>query len=294
MSAALAQISGLDAARLRPFVAKPPYPVLVNGRALDVNLGGKPRQFDFSGNRPFVNPATGVSNIATLLAWNIGADGQPAVVLSGGRITNQGIAGRIYRNGNRTLLTYVAGDLPVAGKCRTQLSSYPVPARRRFLFDLSFQLGEDKAGREWHLTPPGQSPAVIWQMKAPDAIPSLAIGVDTDPDEPARLRIFFSRKGGASTSVTKVGNSIVVAPGQPVRLLMDVFLDERDMAEGGRGHWRIWANGSLVVDAFGPTLSSLAKEAHQWFLALYLYNNPQPLTFNRTVIWGQARMLSTD
>jgi len=294
MAAALEQAVPLDAARLRHFVALPPYSVLVNGQARPIDLGAKPRHFDFSGNRPFVNPATGVADIATLLAWTAHGDVQTAPVLSGSRITNQGIAGRIYQSRGRTLLTYVAGDQPVAGKCRSQMASYPVPARRRFLFDLSFQLGEPQPGREWHMTAAGKNPAVIWQLKAPDVIPSLAIVVDTDPDDPERLQIFFSRKGGSSPAVARLGNALAVSPGQPVRLLMDVFLDERELAAGGRGYWRVWANGRLVVDVFGPTLSSFAKEAHQWFLALYLYNDPKPLPFSRTVVWGRARMLSTD
>lgn len=298
MSAALVQAAqsdtGLDTGRLRPFLAVPPYSVLVNGQAQAIELGGKPRQFDFSGNRPFVNPRTGVADSATLLAWNVRGDRLAGPVLSGKRISNEGIAGRVYQSGGRTLLTYVAGDLPVAGKCRSQMASFPVPAHRRFLFDLSFQAGEQKAGREWHMTPAGKSPALIWQLKAPDVIPSLAIVVDSDPDDPRRLQVFFSRKGGSSPAVVKVGNALSLNSGQPVRLLMDVFFDERDAARGGRGYWRVWANGRLVVDVAGPTLSSVARQPHQWFLALYLYNDAEPLPFSRTIAWGHAKMLTAE
>ncbi|MFH2090656.1 MAG: hypothetical protein ABIK82_23750 [Pseudomonadota bacterium] len=298
MSAALLQAAqfatGRDIGRLRPFLAVPPYSVLVNGQAQAIELGGKARRFDFSGNRPFVNPDTGVADSATLLAWNARGDRQAGPVLAGKRISNEGIAGRVYQSGGRRLLTYVAGDLPVAGKCRSQMASFPVPARRRFLFDLSFQAGEQKEGREWHMTPAGKSPALIWQLKAPDVIPSLAIVVDTDPDDPRRLQFSFSRKGGSSPAVGKVGNALSLRPGQPVRLLMDVFFDERDAARGGRGYWRVWANGRLVVDVAGPTLSSLATQPHQWFLALYLYNDAEPLPFSRTIAWGHAKMLTAE
>ncbi|MRR49952.1 MAG: hypothetical protein EG825_03405 [Rhodocyclaceae bacterium] len=276
------------------FVAEPPYSVLVNGSPTEVALGGRARRFDLGGGRPFVNAATGVSDIATLNAWNVGHDGRPASILAGPQITNAGVPGRVYKDKGRTVLTYVAGDQPVAGKCRSQLSSYPVPSRRRFLFDLSFQVGEDAAGRGWHMTPPRESPAVLWQMKAPGQIPSMAIGVDTDPGAPDRLRLFFSRKGGHQVNPVKLSESVSILPNQPVRLLMDVFLDERDIPSGGRGYWRAWVNGRLVVDTFGPTLSAAAKEPHQWYLALYLYENSNPLPYSRTVLWGQARMLGAD
>lgn len=293
-TAALREDGNLTKDRLHVFVAESPYSILVDGRQMTVSLDSHPRYFDFGGEKPFVNPLTGVADMATFNAWNLGRDGRPVSVLAGTQITNAGVPGRIFKDQGRTVLAYVAGDQPVAGKCRSQLSSYPVPSRRRFLFDLSFQLGERAAGREWRMTPPRESPVVLWQLKAPDVIPSMAIGADTDPDDPGRLLLFFSRKGGSSLDVTKVGKSVSVVPNQPLRLLMDVFLDDREVSAGGSGYWRVWANGTLVVDLVGPTLSALAREPHQWFMALYLYNSPQPLPFSRTVFWGQARMLSVD
>lgn len=293
-TSALLQNNNLAIDSLHVFAAKPPYAVLVNGWEVAVNLGERPRSFDFGGERPFVNPATGVPDMATFNAWNVAKDGRAASILSGTQITNEGIPGRIFKDKGRTVLAYVAGDQPVAGKCRSQLASYPVPSRQRYLFDLSFQLGEDLPGRQWHLTPTGVSPAVLWEMKAPDMIPSLTMGVDTDPDEPGRLRLFFGRKGGKQSNVVKVGSPINVAPNQPMRLLMDVFLDERESLQGGQGYWRVWVNGTLVVDSFGPTLSALASAPHQWFLNLYLYNNAQPLPYSRSVFWRQARMLSVE
>lgn len=285
---ALADAGNPSDGALRVFAAIPPYSVTVNSEVMAVNLGNRSRYFDFGGERPFVNPTTGVSDIAAI---NAASDDGVAAILASDKISDAGIPGRVYKHSGRTILRYVAGDPPVAGKCRSQFASYPVPAQQHFVFDLAFQLGEPLSGHEWHLSPPRESPAVIWQMKAPDVIPSMAIGVDTDPAHPDSLLLFFSRKSAFQTEVTRVGSPVRIKPNQPLRLLMDVYLDERNIAAGGRGYWRAWINGKLVLDVFGPTLSALAKEPHQWFLTLYQYNNPQPLPFNRSVIWKRARML---
>lgn len=287
-TAALIEAGNLSNAALSVFSAVPAYSISVNGQAKAVNIGSKPRYFDFSGERAFVNPATGVSDIAAI---NAASDSATALILGGDRITNVGIPGRVFKHDGRTIIRYVAGDPPVAGKCRSQMATYPVPARQRLLFDFALQFGESAEGHEWHLTPPGDSPAVIWQMKAPEVQPSLAVVVDTDPARPDGLLLSFSRKSAFASTALRVGNLIRIKRNQPLRMLMDAYLDEREIGAGGRGYWRVWINGKQILDTFGPTLSAVAQEPHQWFLSLYLYNNAQPLPFNRSVIWKRARML---
>lgn len=287
-AAALIEAGNLSEATLRVFSASSPYSVAVNGRVVPVNIGGRPRYFDFSGERAFVNPTTGVSDIAAI---NAASANSTAVILGSDRITNAGVPGRVFKNNGKTILRYVAGDAPVAGKCRSQMATYPVPAQQRFLFDFALQFGEFAGGHEWHLTPAGESPAVIWQMKAPGVQPSMAIVVDSDPNNPEGLVLYFARKSGLAKSATRIGNPIRLGRNMPLRILMDTYLDEREISGGGRGYWRVWINGQRVLDVFGPTLSAAASEPHQWFMNLYMFNNPDPVPFNRSVLWKKARML---
>lgn len=270
----------------QPFVARPPFEILVNGATRSINLGGVPRIHDLVGGSQIVDAVTGVSNFATLNAWD---RSNARTIFSGPSMPHAGVPGRIEKRDGQLVLAAVAGDSAVAGRCRAQASSFPVPSRRRFVWDLQVQFGKNVPGYEWTLTAPGKSPVLIWQLKAPDLQPSLGLVVDTDSKDPSKLMLFFARRGGHNVRVTRVGEIHGIERHQLSRITMEAELDERDV--GGAGWWRAWVNGQLVVDVPGATLSAVATEPHQWFIGVYMYNDPCPTDLTRATYWTMAKML---
>lgn len=276
---------------LQPYVAERPYVVDVNGQPYAVDVGVAPRFFDFGGSAPFVNPYTDVSDAATLISGVRSGANVRQVVLSAGAITNEGIPDRIEKREGMTMIAYRAGDPIVAGACRAQLASFPLSSRVRLVWDLEFRAGGSAAGDEWMYSAPGVTPVLLWQLKAPSLQPSLAMIVDTDPADPTLLQLTFSRKAGGDPKVFSLGSVGGIERGDFTSVVMEVFLDEREVAHGGSGFWRVWVNGRLVIDSFGPTLAYGADQPHQWFLATYLYRNTVPFDESRVVFWRKARML---
>lgn len=285
----LAQLPDFN--QFQPFVAKPPYSVLVNGLPRAVNLGGVARHHTFAPLNSFANAATGQPDVATMLA------GDP-VELKGGNgvywgssIQPHGVPGRIAIAEDRLMIAYRAGDAVVAGKARTQISSYAVPARKKVAWELSFVLGNAELRTGWPMAPVASHPVSIWELKAPDAQPSLTMVVDTNPADPQSLSLIFGRRSGLSTTTTRVAQVNGINRFQTVAVVMEANLDERDLAQQGRGYWRVWVNGSLVVDTVGATLSARANEPHQWFLATYLYQDSQPVPDSWITYWSAARLM---
>ena len=290
------------------FVASDPYAVNVNGVNKAVSLGGKPRTYDFVSN-PLVNPNTGVADAATLMATNpVGA-----WLLSGAKITNVGIPGHIEKQSNRLVLGTLVGDLPTAGgKCRAQLASFPVPNRKKVYWDIIVQLGS--TDRPWEFTAPSVSPVLITQVKADDAQnPGISIYADTqaadiDPvtktmPPPTRLLLSFTWRGGKAIKCFNVGKAFYISPNVPVKIVMEAFLDEResnfinpDDPASGHGYWKVWVNGSMVVNLQGATLPSVFNAGktpgvHTWDIDSYMYNDPCPNTLSRFTYWNRAKML---
>jgi hypothetical protein len=280
-----------DWSPLVPFVASPPYSVLVNGQLRAVNLGGAQRRHKFAGIESLINPLTGKSDVATILA------GAPIFLKNGNGVYSdssilaKGVSGRVEVAQSKTMLAYQAGDLPVAGKCRTQISSFATPSRRRVYWVLEFVLGDAKQETGWPFFPTGVHPVTVWQLKAPDSNPSLSISVDTSPQDMDSLSLIFARRGGSSTKASRIAQVDGLRRFEPITVIMEAYLDERDVGQGSQGYWRTWVNGRLVVDSFGPTLSALSTEPHQWFMAVYLYNDTQPVSESWVSYWSQAELL---
>jgi len=275
-----------DISAMETFVVTPPYSVLVQGQPQYISIGGVSRTYDFV-TYPFVNPDTKVPDAAVLQSWN-----PVQSTISGNNITNAGMPNHIEKNSGRLMVGVVAGDYPVAGKCRAQIAGHPVPSRKVAYMDYTVQFGApDDAGHQWALTTPDASPVLIMQLKAPDAVnPALAMTVDTDTLDPSRLMIFFGYKGGNATKCLRVGEAHKLDRYTPVRIVMEAFLDERETMEGGHGYWRVWVNGQLVVSVDGPTLSGPSLLPHQLMLNAYEYNDPCPNNLNRFTYWDRAKI----
>jgi len=130
----------------------------------------------------------------------------------------------------------------------------------------------------------------IWQLKAPDANPSLLLAVDTESAASGTVNLVFARRGGGASTTARIAEVGGVSRFKNQRLVMEAFLDEREISVGGKGYWRAWLNDALVVDSFGPTLSSKANDPHQWFLATYLFNDPLPVGDSWVAVWLRAKM----
>lgn len=279
-----------DLSGLIPFTAREPYELLVNGTPRTITLGGAPRRFQFAPISSLINPQTGQPDIATLLTGEASVVANHGGVLAGSEIPATGIRGRVEIVNSATVTAYRAGDLPVAGKARTQIASFPVPSRTKVIWELEFSLGNESDRTGWPSTIPGLHPVTIWQLKAPDANPSLLLTVDTESASSGTISLVFARRGGGASATARIAQVGGADRFKKQRLVMEAFLDERDISAGGKGYWRAWLNDVLVVDSFGPTLSSKANDPHQWFLATYLFNDPQPVGDSWVAVWSRAKM----
>jgi hypothetical protein len=272
------------------FVAKPPYRPTIGNTVASIDLAGRDRRFDFGGSVPFVNPLTGAVDVATVNAWNENTG--RGEVWTSNAIGPAGVNVRVYKRGGYTAVGYFAGDGVVEGRLRTQLNSYPIPARRRYTWELEVRFGGATLADGWVQTARGEAPATIWQVKAPGLPPPIVMAVDTDPRDSARLMLHFDIRTQSRQPAKRLGQIGGVDPGVDTRVVVDGFLDEREPSAGGQGYWRITVGGNPVVQYRGATLQKEAYQPYSWSIGMYLYNNTHPLSFSRFTYWRQARLLA--
>lgn len=293
LSFAAALMSPIGAAEVGTvFVATPPYSPTIGETTVNVDLGGKARRFDFGGNAPFINAVTGVADMATINVWD--SVNHQASVLTSSRIGPAGVAGRVFKTGGYTAVGYVRGDGIVEGKLRTQINSFPIPARKHFFWDLTFRLGGASLSSPWTYSARGVAPATIWQLKTEGLPPAVVMAFDTDPDDSSKLALSFDRRLNPSKPAINLGRIGGLSPLTDIKVGVDAFLDERSIVQGGKGFLRISVNGKLVVDVWGPVLQEVATQPYHWSLAMYLFSNTEPLPFDRFVFWKTARLMSFD
>lgn len=273
-----------------PFTAKEPYEILVNGAPRTISLGGAPRRFQFAPIQSLSNPLTRQSDIATLLTGEATVIAHHNGVLAGTSIPATGVGGRVELIDSSTVIAYRAGDIPVAGKARTQIASYPVPSRVTAIWELEFSLGNEESRTGWPSTHPGTHPVTIWQLKAPGVNPALSLSADTESTLSGTVNLVFAKRSGGASTTVRIGQIGGVQRYKKQRLVMEAYLDERDVSAGGKGYWRTWLNNELVLDSYGPTLSSMVDEPHQWFLATYLFNDALPVDDSWVAVWSRAKM----
>lgn len=250
---------------------------------------GLPRRFDFSGDVPFINPTTGVMDPVGIQAFDpvAGRSRHNEAATN----SNVGLPGRVEKRDGATMVRYNAGDGITAGKARTQLNGWPVPPRTHVRWELEVALGANDRENEWVLSPPGESPVLIWQVKSPAGTnPSMAAAVDTDPEDPTNsLVLSFFLKGGKASRINKVATVHGIPRNSFTPIVVEAFLDEREIAEGGKGRMKVWVNGIMVGNAVGPTLT-WGTAPHDWALDVYLYNDAAPYRHTRASFWKTARM----
>ncbi|QXP89429.1 hypothetical protein [Methylococcus capsulatus] len=271
------------------FVAKEPYDIIVGNQVQHISLSGKSFTFDFGGSVPFVNPSIGIADFDTINYWDSAAG--KAKVINGWTITDAGIPGRVFKTNGYTAIGYKAGDGVVEGALRTQLNSYYVPSRRRFVWDLCVRFGGADLTKPWTFMPRDSHPGLIWQIKPDGSPPSIGMVVDTDPTNSQRLAIHIDGSIGPELKHDRLGMITGLLPQQDINIVIDAYLDDRPIASGGQGYFKAWINGTLVANAVGATLVPNASSPHYWSMAMYLYNDTTPLQFDYFGYWKRARMI---
>jgi hypothetical protein len=283
------EVSYAGGSSAHPFTATEPYVIDVMGSNRLVPLYGASRSYDFSGDVPFVNPVTGVADAGSFQGWDpvLGASRN----LLGRDMTDEGLPGRVEKRNGMTMVRYNAGDGITAGKCRTQVNSYPIPPRTHVRWELEVAFGSHDTENAWVLTPPMKSRVLFWQVKSTVlGNPSMQAVVDTDASDPTRsLSITFLRKGGRAKSFARIARVTGIPRNTLIPIVIEAFLDERETGDGGKGRMKVWVNGVVVGDVIGPTLT-WGHGVHNWSMDMYLFSEAKPYRYTRASFWRVARM----
>ncbi len=283
------------------FIATEPYVVNIQDTQVTIPLWGSARSNDFSGNTPFVNTQTGKSDAAQIQAWDPVFAASFTPPLSGSynlnvsQITNDGFPGRVDKqtvnDSPVTMVRYNAGDNITEGKCRSQLNAFAIPPRTHVRWDLEVAFGNADGINDWVLTPTGASPVLFWQMHSMNqSNPPLAANVDTDANDASKLMVTFFQRVGTATAPKEIGRVNGISRNTMVPIVIEAFLDERSIEEGGKGLLQISVNNTLTIEKAGPTLA-LGTKPHWWSMDMYLWNEPLPYPYSRASFWKTARML---
>lgn len=270
------------------FINEPGSLVRVGQTAFVVDVDGLPRIHDFGLSGGFVSASTGASNVATLIAGTASGN---LLVMSSKAILANGINGQIERTKLGVRIATPAGYGKTGEPCRSQASSFAVPTDQELKWEFDLQFGSHARGEAWELTTHGKDPALIWQVKAPDLQPALAMIVDTDPSDATKLQLHWSEKAGKATHVRRMGQTGGISPNRRVRVVIRAVLDEREGHDGGKGYMQVYVDDRPVVHYVGPTLSAVASLPHQWFFGVYRYLTICPSSLARVTYWRQARLL---
>jgi hypothetical protein len=280
------------ASTTQAFTATEPYVLNIQGTPTTVSLGGASRSHDFSGTIPFVNAVTKKNDPLNLQAWSWS---NGLIDWYGSQITNSGVPGRIdkttFGSDAVTLIKYNAGDNIAFEKCRSKLASFSVPPRTHVRWELEVAFGKADGTNDWVLTPTWQSPVLFWQLRSSNqSNPPLAMNVDTDNLDATKLMITVFQRTGTDTKPIELSRVHGLSRHTLIPIAMEAFLDERTVADGGKGIWQVWVNNKLVLEDVGPTLS-LGPKTHEWSIETYLWMESYPYKYNRATFYKTARML---
>jgi hypothetical protein len=285
------------ASETNAFVAKEPYVVNHCGTLRTIPLAGASRSHDFSGSVPFINPVTNRSDIQQIQTWSGGV-----VAPYDTGITNKGIPGRVdkttFGNDTVTLIKYNKGDGITFQKCRSKIMAWPIPNRvhARFYLEMAFGSNADP----WVLTPAGippasgVSPVAFWGISDENQSSGpFGLEVDTDNRDPANLMVSVFRRV-LTDGVSKVRLYIIrsVPRHTMVRIMLDMFLDERATSAGGKGAFNLYYNDNLVFSQTGPTMANITGTKNPyWSIHTYLWTEALPYKYNRAIFFKTAKML---
>lgn len=229
---------------------------------------GKVRGFNFNGNRPFVNPIIAQADIASF-QFN-------GLQINGASITNNGsndqhivqfFDAEINENVTRVILS--SDDALTAGSHRTQLNSYPIESKKRYILDLEFKLDDN-----WDFS---MNPGIglIWQLKGSPKSGQYGnpvLGINLNGDQLNMSILYPTTAANATvwpTSITWVANQYVpvsIAPktitrGEYHRIQLIFFADDAPnkpindpVKPEGKGFISAILDGQPWFEYVGPTL----------------------------------------
>jgi len=266
----------MAASGFSPFVAREPY--IWEGK--QVNLYGLPRHFDFSGDRPFVNPSTGQSDHGTLQA--------DSRVVPTGRIPETGLPPWIVRTtdsrypaaGQAVRVTLSPTDGLTSGSWRTQLASYQVLPNKVYRWVLVFRLDDT-----WDLDLPKQT-GLLWQLK----------GEPKEGQHGNPVIAFNVRQHELYCAILYPRAAKEVAPGERVKwrpgeyepvewprktiergryytIELEVLADDRPSQLGGKGYAKAWFDGVPWFTYEGATLHPDQAAPHHTAFGWYQWES---------------------
>jgi len=295
------EVNYQGASATQAFTAITPYNVNIQGKMVNIPLWGGSRSYDYSGNVPFIDPSTGFSNPNTMQAWAPLFPNTFNPILPGdytlgtSLITNSGFPGRVDKetiNGIPvTMVRYNAGDNITVGHPRSVLNGWTVPPRTHVRWELEVAFGNADGTNDWFLTPTGESPVLFFQVHSTNqSNPPFQANVDTDQNDPTKLRIIFLQRVETATTPSQIAIVNGISRHSFVPIVIEAFLDERPATNGGKGLLQIWVNNTLALQQSGPTLA-LGPNPHWWALASYSWAQTAPYSYTRAVFFKTARLL---
>ncbi len=269
-----------------PLVAREPY--IWEGRP--VNLYNQPRAFDFSGDRPFVNPSTGQSDYGTLQAngrvvptAKIGEDGLPPWI-------TRAVDPVFPHLGAAIRVDLAPTDTVTSGSWRTQLASYQVLPYRTYRWVLSFRLDDT-----WDLALPKQT-GLLWQLKGapkPGQHGNPVIAFNVRQNE-LYCAILFPR----AAKEVLFGQRVLwrageyepfpwprrpIETGRYYTIELELRADDRALQQGSEGYLKVWLDGEPWFTYQGGTLHPDQAGPHHTAFGWYQWES-RP-TQNRVIWW---------
>lgn len=279
--------------------AGPSQPAPADGRAVTyvATVRGVAHPFNFDGPTPFVNPGSGVSNMAAM-GFDGGGIPGPAISNAGSGTVHIRKVVDPQQGGTVTRVQLLPSDQGHDG-WRTQFNSYPLESYRSYQYELEFKLDPD-----WNF---GMQPGagLLWQIKGmprPDqwGNPSLALNLVGN-----RLSLDIKYPSAAMQAVTwpqrvawGEGEYVpvnfsprLVQAGRYHRIIVQFTADDRPAHLGGRGRLLASFDGEPWINYSGPTLHPDQKGPHRLDFGWYQWEGRPSAT--RTVYFRTSHLYLT-
>lgn len=280
-----------------------------------VAASSKVRVFNFNGNRPFINPATGVPDLGTMLfngtglSYEIKNEGSNSLGNDPGlhivHTTDPATSDPVTR------VTLAKTDVPFSsGTYRTQMSSFPLEVRKHYVIDLEFKLDDS-----WDF---GMNPGsgLIWQLKSVPNTgqygnPVLALNLIGDelnfsicyPQSAANATVWpMASVTWGSNGYTLPGNYFEnrkITKGEYHRLKLDFYADDAPnkpindpVKNEGNGYLVATLDDQPWVNYVGPTLQPNPAAPHQMLWGWYQWSGmPATGRTDRIIYYRKAQVM---
>lgn len=251
---------------------------------------GAVRKFDFDGSTPFVDPATGQSDMHDWL-YN-------AKYLQYYEISNAGISPWISKvteaDGTQATRFQVFPSDAQIYNWRTQNSNFPFEPYKTYRYDLEFKLDPN-----WQFNM-ATGDGLLWQTKGMPKTGQYGHAVMSMGVTGSNLYFSVLYPNSAlnattwPTSVTWPSNDYAATnfPTKPIvagryyKVSIEFFADDRPPQFGGQGYVNVYLDGALWIQYKGPNLHPDQNGPHRWDFGWYNWGG-QP-TSTRSIYFKTA------